>query len=133
MKKRGPSPAPPRRCGGTAVTSLPWKNTLPEVGRTNPVIRLISVLFPEPFGPITPSACPGISSRETSQTASIRPNALLSRSTRRIGSPATVRLLDRDDSLELPPLARDKAEEPLGQADGEHEQQHPADHHPQRA
>src|SRR5512137_981430 len=121
-----------RRWARTWVTSCPLKITFPEVARTKPVMRLMRVLLPEPLGPMMPMACPGRSSKLTSHTARVRPKALLIFSTRRMGSGATLRLLHGHDALELAPLADREGEEPLRQSDGEDQQHHRVDHHPQR-
>ena len=40
--------------------------TSPATGRTRPVTTLSSVVFPDPFGPISPTISPGAASNETS-------------------------------------------------------------------
>ena len=47
-------PARARSVGDNAVMSLPAKLTLPSVGVSAPAMHFISVLLPEPFGPIRP-------------------------------------------------------------------------------
>ena len=47
-----------RRCGGSWVMSSPQNTTLPVCGRSAPEMQLISVVFPEPFGPIRPNRSP---------------------------------------------------------------------------
>ena len=44
--------------GGSPVIFRCLKKTSPESGLTNPVIRLTRVVFPDPFGPITPRISP---------------------------------------------------------------------------
>jgi hypothetical protein len=42
-------------CSGVSpAMSSPWNSTEPRVGDSSPVIRLIVVVFPAPFGPIRP-------------------------------------------------------------------------------
>ena len=41
----------------------------PLVGRIRPEITRISVVLPAPFGPITPTASPGLTSRLTPNSA----------------------------------------------------------------
>src|SRR5687767_8783990 len=78
-----------RRCGFMRVTSAPAKAMRPPSGATSPVIRLKSVDFPAPFGPMTASASP-------SATDSVMPSATLSApydlSTRSSSSNAILRL-----------------------------------------
>ena len=47
-------PARERAAGVACVMSLPRKVTVPAVGVSAPAIDLSNVLFPEPFGPISP-------------------------------------------------------------------------------
>ena len=47
-----------RRCGGSWVMSSPQNTTLPACGRSAPEMQLISVVLPEPFGPIRPNRSP---------------------------------------------------------------------------
>src|SRR5690242_20462404 len=122
-------------CGAMPVTSRPLNRTRPAVGFTKPVTRLMSVLLPEPFGPITPSAWPARTSKVTSFTARTAPKLLKSPSTRSTtsrGSGAMLGLLDRDQPLDLRVLPHGEAEDALRQADGEDQQRHRVDHHPQR-
>ena len=44
--------------GLSFVTFLPSNNTIPELGFVNPVIMLKRVVFPAPFGPMTPRISP---------------------------------------------------------------------------
>src|SRR5262245_6192838 len=66
-----------RASGASAVTSRPWKCTLPLVGARSPVRQLKNVDFPAPFGPISPSTSPGLTATEASSTALKAPNALV--------------------------------------------------------
>src|SRR5947209_17224238 len=106
------------------VMSRPRSSTRPALGFTKPVMRLISVLLPEPLGPITPSASPRRSSNETSFTACTAPKFLHSPRTRKSGSSAIRRLLDGDHPLELRVLPHRQPEQSLGNGDGE-DQEHP--------
>ena len=63
------SPARPRRCGGQRVISVAPSSIRPDDGRSKPVRRLTSVVFPAPLGPIRPSTSSGASSRSTSSSA----------------------------------------------------------------
>src|SRR5215469_7839477 len=64
-----PSPMPQILYGATPVTSRPSTNTRPAVGRRCPVIRLNSVDFPAPFGPMTAAISPSATAKWTSVTA----------------------------------------------------------------
>ena len=55
-----------------AVGRQPEHRTLPRVGRSSPVIRFISVVLPEPFGPTRP-VIPGSIARSTRLTPSTSP------------------------------------------------------------
>src|SRR5512135_3839965 len=118
-------PSPTARWGAMPVMSRPLNSTRPAVGFTKPVMRLMRVLLPEPFGPITPRASPGRRSKETSFTASTLPKAFSSPRTRSSGSPSAAirRLLDGHPPLELAVLAGHEAEDALRQPHGE-DQQH---------
>src|SRR5215207_1907042 len=58
--------------------SSPRNSTAPAVGGNRPQIRLTIVLFPEPFGPISPKIRPGSTLRSTPSTARTPPKCLLS-------------------------------------------------------
>src|SRR5215472_3077035 len=83
-----PSPIPQILYGATPVTSRPPTNTLPAVGRRWPVIRLKSVDFPAPFGPITAAISPSATARSTSETARKPPNDLERPRTSSTGGPS---------------------------------------------
>src|SRR5215472_10547810 len=51
--------------------------TLPPVGRPNPNSRRISVVLPEPFGPIRPNVSPVVTAKDTPSSASTEPKRLL--------------------------------------------------------
>src|SRR6516165_8716572 len=53
--------------------SRPSSSIVPASGRIWPSTLLKSVVFPEPFGPITPKISPGITSKLTPPTARIAP------------------------------------------------------------
>jgi hypothetical protein len=53
--------------------SSPLKMTCPEEACRNPEIRLTSVVFPAPFGPISPTISPGNNCRLTLSTARMPP------------------------------------------------------------
>ena len=59
------------------MISSPWKWIDPESGGSSPVMRLRTVVLPEPFGPIRPVMPPDGTSKERSRTATRPPNALL--------------------------------------------------------
>ena len=57
------------RCGGVATTSAPSIVMEPLVGRIRPEITRIKVVLPAPFGPITPTASPALTSSSTPNSA----------------------------------------------------------------
>jgi len=57
------------RLGFQPVTTVPWSATSPRSGRLTPQITFSSVVFPAPFGPITPTIWPGPTVSETSLSA----------------------------------------------------------------
>src|SRR5258705_5887357 len=57
-----------RRYGACPVMSAPSSSTEPDVGRSRPEMRLNSVVFPAPLGPITASSSPSRTSSPTSVT-----------------------------------------------------------------
>ena len=59
-------PALARRWMGAAVISLPLSVMLPAVGRITPEMRLNKVVFPAPFGPMTPIISPVPTAKPTS-------------------------------------------------------------------
>src|SRR3990172_5912576 len=78
-------------CGFRLVILWPWKKAAPASGRTIPVSALKSVVFPEPFGPMSPETDPSRTSRLQRLMAWIPPKALDRPTTRRMGprSPAS--------------------------------------------
>src|SRR5688572_1154647 len=57
--------------------------TLPRSGRARPTSMRMVVVFPAPFGPRKPNTSPAVSSKETSETTSRRPNRFVSDSAER--------------------------------------------------
>ena len=70
-----PSPRAARRCGGKRVTSRPKSVIRPSLGGSSPLIRLKSVVFPAPLGPMMARRSPGRTSRLTPSTARRPPKA----------------------------------------------------------
>src|SRR6516162_10566482 len=66
------------RCGGRPAISCPRKRIEPAVGANVPDSMLKIVLFPDPFGPISPRISPSPTPNETSLTAVKPPNRLKS-------------------------------------------------------
>src|SRR4051794_24335767 len=69
------------RCGFSPWISSPFQRMRPELGASVPLIRLSSVVLPEPFGPKMPRISPSAIAKETSATAVRPPNRLLSPAT----------------------------------------------------
>src|SRR5512135_1452833 len=57
----------------------PRKSTSPPEVESMPVMTLTRVVFPEPFGPISPRISPSSSSKLTSDTAASPPNSRVTR------------------------------------------------------
>src|SRR3954462_4284186 len=93
------------RCrGDLVVTSLPRNVTVPERGRSSPLMHLSTVDFPAPLGPIRQVTVPSDTSRSTPLRMSPEPYpAMTLRSVSRvvIGSPAEVRVEDERVLLHL--------------------------------
>ena len=70
-----------RKCGGSWVMSSPQKTTLPTWGRSAPEMQLISVVLPEPFGPIRPNRSPFLISTLILSSAVKPPKVLVIAST----------------------------------------------------
>ena len=64
-----PRPRPAIRFGFQPVTTMPWSVTSPRSGRLTPQTTFSSVVFPAPFGPMTPTIWPASTARETSLNA----------------------------------------------------------------
>ena len=69
-------PSRTRFCGEALVTSTPLRMMRPEVGLSMPVNRLINVVLPAPFGPISACRAPASNSIDTSSVAVSPPNRL---------------------------------------------------------
>src|SRR5438093_4416554 len=68
--------AMPRRAirwAGRLLMIRPWNRISPDEGGRLPLMRLISVVFPEPLGPITPSTSPRARWKSTSSSARTPP------------------------------------------------------------
>ncbi len=65
------------RCGPNPLVLRPSTWMVPAVGGITPLIRLNSVLLPEPLGPMTLKISPRFTRRLTSRTARRPPNALV--------------------------------------------------------
>src|SRR5262245_47944153 len=70
-------PARQRRCGGSAVTSLPSYSMRPASTLRSPLIRLNSVVLPAPFGPRMPSVSPARTASVMSSVTFSAPKLLL--------------------------------------------------------
>src|SRR5712692_5159155 len=69
------------RCGICPAISRPAKRIEPALGTSAPASMLKMVLFPEPFGPISPRISPGSTANDTWLTAVKPPKRLVSPST----------------------------------------------------
>src|SRR5436190_28580 len=90
-------PSLQRRAGGKPPSSRPSNRMLPSVGRKTAVIRLNSVVLPEPFGPISPTISPSAIDRSTRRTAARPPKYLETPASSRMPLPRTpgwCRILD---------------------------------------
>src|SRR5919198_3322445 len=76
-------PSAQMRCGGKPAMSRSQRRIAPASGTRAPVIRLKSVVLPDPLGPITPTSSPSSTAKLTSLTARTPPNAFETRSTSR--------------------------------------------------
>jgi hypothetical protein len=65
-----------RVCAEAFSTALPLKNTRPEVGRLSPAKISNNVLFPAPFGPMSPVKSPGASDKETASRTCTPPKRI---------------------------------------------------------
>src|SRR5262245_51897211 len=98
----------------------PPKCTAPASGRRRLVIRLKTVVLPEPLGPMRPTTVPAATSNEQSLTARTPPKILVSPDTASVGAASARNGLMRRDgaSLLLPRVGRDGHE--LAAAGGHH-------------
>src|SRR5581483_220277 len=78
-------PRAARRCAGAPVTSWPNSAMRPEETGIAPEIRLKSVVFPAPLGPMSARRSPGRTSRLTRSTACRPPKDRHTASRRRAG------------------------------------------------
>jgi hypothetical protein len=65
-------------CDGSPLISLPSNRIVPLSRATSPVIRLNSVVLPEPFGPITLTSSPAVTVRSIPSAAATPPNRFVS-------------------------------------------------------
>src|SRR5207245_3236259 len=65
-------------CGWRRVAVGPSRGALPPSARRCREMRLMSVVLPAPFGPMSPKACPAATARSTRSTAWTPPKVLLS-------------------------------------------------------
>src|SRR5215470_2912154 len=96
-------PSRTRLCGSRSVMSRPSRKMLPEVGRSTPVNRLMSVVLPAPFGPISAWRAPFWTASETLSVATIPPkffSSVLVSSTGGIGLSGFAREARLDVALE---------------------------------
>ncbi len=66
------------RCGGSRVMSSPANRMVPSSARKCPEMRLMSVVLPAPFGPMSPNTCLSGIARSIVFTATTPPNRLVS-------------------------------------------------------
>src|SRR5580700_862946 len=132
MPRSGPGPA----------TRLPFINTSPSLGVSNPAIIRSRVDLPQPEAPIRLTNSPRAISRLTARSASISPpavtNRLLTASILRIGLSAGAdargvtlgRSATRSAMLRAPAqdAAAQRANRLIGQISGEADHDHPGDH-----
>src|SRR4029077_11032420 len=85
----------------------PSRKTAPPSGRSSLVMRLNTVVLPEPLGPISPTTVAGATANEQSLTARRPPNDFVSPATAsRGGSAAWGLMRPRGASLLLPRVRR---------------------------
>src|SRR5262250_3379091 len=72
----GRYPTRSRARSGSRSTSIPSTLARPEVGGKYPASVRMIVVLPEPFGPSRPTMLPASARKDTSRTASVRPNVL---------------------------------------------------------
>src|SRR6058998_4315119 len=76
-------PSAHTRWGAQPAISRSRRRIAPPSGTRAPVIRLKSVVLPDPLGPMTPISSPSATAKLTSLTARTPPNAFETRSTSR--------------------------------------------------
>src|SRR5262245_48003650 len=119
-------PSRARWCAGMAVISRPWKKIRPPSLRSVPEMQLMSVVLPEPLGPIRPKRSPVWISRLTPLRAWNPPKPLTTRSTRRRGS-AISESGSPPSGARPPAHPLEEPEDPLGRQDHEAHQDYPHD------
>ena len=72
-ERRQVGPSRARRATDRFRMSSPFSVTVPEASGVKPVTASMSVVLPAPFGPIRPVIRPGLTSSETSSTATTAP------------------------------------------------------------
>src|ERR1700694_5867424 len=100
---RGP-PSPPAG-GRSPPTEGPPSRPPPADGRRKPVTRLKTVVFPAPFGPMSPRISPSFTSKERSPTARRPPQCRVSRSTSRSAMRHPPRAAAGEEPVGAPPDA----------------------------
>src|SRR6266850_714364 len=80
--------------------SRPWRRTLPPLEGRSPERRLIRVLLPAPFGPITACSSPTLQETDTSRTAASPPKKRVSSYVSRIASGTGGFLVARSEARE---------------------------------
>src|ERR1700675_3744333 len=78
------------RCAASPVTSRPRISIRPALGASSPESRLMSVVLPAPFGPITACRRPTWHSSDTPFTAARPPNRRRSPAVRKATSATTL-------------------------------------------
>src|SRR3990172_10630605 len=73
-----PMPLAETTWGSLPPMSSPRKTTFPELGEWKPVMRLNTVVLPEPLGPMRPNISPSCTARSRLETAARPPKFLLS-------------------------------------------------------
>src|SRR5690242_21534037 len=81
----------------------PATRATPACGWINPASTFSSVVFPAPFGPKIVSVCPGARLKDTSSSATTRPNACRSPSAESIDARGQIFQVERLD--EIPRMA----------------------------
>src|SRR5260370_16062530 len=116
-------PARVRSEGDSAVMSWSARRTLPSVGCSAPATHFISVLLPEPFGPIRPWNSFSLTVSAAPSSAVSLPKTLTIPLASRSGMRAFLRRpAETADAL---PLAQHEADEPHRTKPDPHQSQHP--------
>ena len=117
-----------RTCGGNRVMSSPRNTTVPASVRNAPEMQLISVVLPEPFGPIRPKRSPGRMSTLTLSSAVKPPKRLVSADIRSRGA-LGFGSHHPSPSVALAANLADQANDALRRADHEQHQHHAEHQH----